>query len=231
MRKSVEKLVLTILTLMFLIGITGVLSVFICSEVSNAGMRFLSSSIRFPLNVSNYDVGCHGHVVCFINSHNRIQVYSEDGQFLKGWFVDNGHKTAGSVLIDPNDLIHFATPADRHFVFDFDGTIVKDSYSKDIGDSLTELKLEKHKSSQSYTGFHYKALSGIKGKRIIKISPEGKESVVVSDPFFVWLFQQWFPLLFFLFFPMLYFSLVIKKEYRDYLKIGGKVIIPRERSG
>lgn len=207
---------------MFLIGITGVLSEIVFSLVSDTGVRFLSSSIRFPLNVSDYDVGCHGHVVCFISSHNRIQVYSEDGQFLKGWFVDNGGYTAGSVLIDPNDLIHFATPADRHFIFDLDGNIVKDSYSKGIGNSLTELNRAKYKNGQA--GFNYKALFGIKGKRIVKISPEGKESVVVSDPFFIWLFQEWFPLLFFLFFPMFCYSLVIKKEYRDYLKIGGKVI-------
>jgi len=207
MQRIIVKTAILTLSLMFLVGFAGMASGFICSWISNAGVRFISSRIRFPLNICSFDVADQGEVVCFSNVHNRIQVFSKDGQFSRGWFVDNAGFTAGKVLIAPNNLIHFATPDDRHFTFDFYGNIIEDSYEEGILDDI--IKRKDSKINQLYDNCFYKIKGGIRGTRIVKINPEDYESAVVSEPFYLWLFGQWFPSWVFLFFPL---SILCRKQ-------------------
>jgi len=196
-RREMKKIAVLILSLMFLVALIEIATIFACSWISNAGVRFVSSKIRFPLNICDFDVADQGEVVCFSNAHNRIQLFSKNGQFLKGWFVDNAGFTAGRVLIDSNDLIHFATPDDRHFTFDFDGNIIKDSYEKGIGDNITQL--QNSKNNQRYDNCFYKIKSGIKGTGIVKTDSTGYESIVVSVPLYICFLGERVPWLVFFF--------------------------------
>ena len=192
-----KKIAVLILSLMFLVALIEIVTIFACSWISNAGVRFVSSKIKFPLNICAFDVADRGEVVCFSNAHNRIQLFSKNGQFLKGWFVDNGGFTAGRVLIDSNDLIHFATPDDRHFIFDFDGNIIKDSHQKDILDDI--IKLQHSKINRRYDNCFYKIKSGIKGTGIVKTDSTGYESIVVSVPLYICFLGERVPWLVFFF--------------------------------
>jgi len=197
-----KKVAVLILYLMLLVALIEIATIFACSWISNAGVRFVSSKIRFPLNICAFDVADRGEVVCFSNAHNRIQLFSKNGKFLKGWFVDNGGFTAGRVLIDSNDLIHFASPDDRHFIFDFDGNIIEDSYEKGIRDNITQLK--ESKKNKRYDNCFYKIRSGIRGTEIVKTNPTGYESVVVSVPFYIYFWGERVPwLVFFLLIPFI----------------------------
>jgi len=182
---------------MFLVGFAGMAANFICSWISDAGVRFVSSKIRFPLNISTFDVSDQGQIVCFSNTHNRIQVFSKDGQFLRGWFVDNGGFTAGSLLIDSNTLIHFATPDDRHYTFDFDGNIIEDSYEEGILDDIIQSRHSK--INQRYDNCFYKIKIGIKGTGIVKTDSTGYECIVVSVPLYICFLGERVPWLAFFF--------------------------------
>jgi hypothetical protein len=176
-----------------LVGIGGFVAGFVCAFGTMSGKPRVSSWARFPLgDLESIAVDSEGNIYCGTNFYSRIQAYSPDGKFLRGWFID---ASGGyfQIKIDDQDNLHVGTArGDHHYIFSTKGELfsVKEMSPKEetkvFGDTYYSLP-------QDSDGNVYKIRNGILLPRVIKITPKGAESVVVSDPFHLWFIKGPFP--------------------------------------
>jgi len=97
-------------------------------------------SIRFPLGeLFDFDIDSEGQFYCAVGSSGRIQVYSSEGNFVRGWFVRN---LGGDfkVDIDSNDMVHIHTrrhvskPVARHYIYSKEGKLIESLYNPKVND-------------------------------------------------------------------------------------------------
>ncbi|MHC4641456.1 MAG: hypothetical protein ACYS32_07405 [Planctomycetota bacterium] len=180
----------------FLIGwiwMIGFLSGFFAAGLSATGRPMTSSSIRIPLGVpGGIAIDREGRIYYMANSYNRIQVYDKNGHFLCGWFFPrSGNLSATTqMIIDEDGYLHVESGyyETKNPIKDLDRKV----YS--VFSTNGEL-LEKRSETFSYTKipdvFERKDAEGniykVKGRlifpKVVKITPSGKEVVLISDPF------------------------------------------------
>lgn len=114
-------------------SISLILSLFACEGISYLGIRMASSTMRFPLgDLGDFAVFEDGRIACFCRDHVRVQIFSEEGQFLRGWFLFTPRGNIVNVRVDPNDQIYVINYENKHFVFNYNGDIIKESKGKGI---------------------------------------------------------------------------------------------------
>ncbi len=158
------------------IGGAGGLLFFSCAYPNMSGDQMASSWARFPLGIPEAIAVDHqGRVYCATGEYSRIQVYSESGQFVRGWFAGSG--TSDRLWIDTDNQLH-ATSKGRHYTFSHQGELLneKDEKDKDVPSGRDVLDA---------AGNRYKIRSSLVSPKIVKIAPDGTESVVVVDPWYL----------------------------------------------
>jgi hypothetical protein len=176
------------------------------------GLRMVSSEIRFPMgNITAIDIDSKGRIYCADRSRCRLQIFSNDGEFLKGWFVPiaNGgiYVSVGKYDSIRIDNISFK----KSHIYDFNGRLLRvernrlntnrqPANSLRVSDDCGNIyRVDK-------THFHWN-ISRISGR---------EESILISDPPILSLFAMPFPawaLALFSLFPIgLSHSLVKKAE-------------------
>jgi hypothetical protein len=182
--------------LMGLVGIIGLLSPPVCQSLSYFGIRTISTKMRFPLGeVEDLAVDKNNNIVVYLRDHCRIQIYQDNGELLRGWFVGSSLRGArNQIHIDPNDCIHLATKEDKHYVFDIQGNLLREYQEKGIFEKFGGM--DKAAKALDLRNNIYRVFSSFFRTHISKITPEGSETIVVSDPFYIWLFRLMFPNLF-----------------------------------
>lgn len=187
MKKIIQKLVevlvgfwISIVILWFIAGIA-------CHGLSYAGVRMVSPKIRFPLSVvSSLAIDKEGRVLVYTTWLCRLQVFSAEGHFLRGWFVHSSFPSpdASAMYVDPNEQIHLALSLGHLYIFDIEGNILE--YRKEEG--VLDLLLNEDTPRAQATdakGNVYRAQHGVLSTRIIKIGPLGNKSTVIADPFYL----------------------------------------------
>ena len=178
-----------------LLGITGLLALPLCHGLSYAGVRMISTRMRFPLGeLEDLAVDKKDNVVVYSRDHSRLQIYRSNGSLLRGWFVCTSLMTA-RIHIDPNNSIHLATMGDKHYVFNTDGGLLKRFEEEGIFEKFC--RMDTVARTRDSKGNTYKIFQSFFRTHIFKISPEGSKVVVISDPIHVWLFRWMFPTVFF----------------------------------
>jgi hypothetical protein len=127
-----------------------------------------------------------GRIYCGIRFGARIQVYSEEGKFLRGWFVDCASKRF-NITMDSEGLIHAFTGGhvDRHYVFDGTGRLLESAKIDSIDDRLLSENIISGEAEDDF-GNTYETRSENWRPKVVRIAPDGLESVVVSDPLYLW---------------------------------------------
>ena len=204
----IKRIINLLLWLTFTLGLIGFSLPFVCAGLSYAGINAVSSNVRFPLGtVSGFGVDKNGNIACFSGDHHRLQVFNNEGHFIKGWFV-YGLFRVGQIKIDDNDRIHFVTSEDKEFIFDVNGNILGESKEDGIYEELYQTRFRVHKDD---SGNFYKIHRKLR-THIVKTDSLRNTSVIVRDPFYLWIFSPLFPTLLFLFLPPLVFY--IEKEWK-----------------
>lgn len=165
-------------------------SAFLCFSLSFLGIHTVSSKIRFPLGLPGaIAVDSKGRVYCTLQWYRRLQVYDNEGQFIRGWFVSIPANFP-IIEVDENDHIHVETAASKGYyaIFSSDGVLLE-KRSKDFYEKKWSGFLE----TKDDAGNIYRIKDAWFFPKIVKISPSGKEAVVISDPFYLWLMKAPFP--------------------------------------
>jgi hypothetical protein len=179
---------------MGLVGIIGLLAFPLCQGLSYSGIRMISIQTRFPLGeIVDMAVDKNDNIIVYLRNHCRLQIYRNNGELLRGWFVYTLGMTA-KTHIDSNDRINLATRKNKHYVFDTDGNLLKEHYQDGIFENFCQMDTtEKAQDSKNNV---YRVFQSFFRTHISKIIPEGSETIIISDPFYVWLFRILFPSLF-----------------------------------
>ncbi len=181
-----KKIIKIFLGVWLAIGTIGVCGVLLCHWLSALGVSMNSSYIRFPLGeVSSMTTDAKGRLWVYSTDLSRLQIFDQQGDFLKGRFVSSASPNPGTseMHIDPNGHIHLILISDDHYIFDAAGNLLNHSKEEGVWKKFDN----KDSSYVQYTddkGNTYIKRGGIIRPRIVKINPMGEEIVVVSEAFY-----------------------------------------------
>ncbi|RKY03801.1 MAG: hypothetical protein DRP56_10795, partial [Planctomycetota bacterium] len=187
------------------IGFAGFLAGFVCAFMTMSDKPMVSTRARFPLGaLESVAVDHEDNIYCAISFYGRVQVYSPEGEFLRGWFLDAGGGVF-RIKIDSENNLHVVTArGDHHYVFSTEGTLLSSSQvSPKEEDRLFGEKWRP--AVYDRDGNSYNIHSPILFSRISKETPSGLQTTVVSDPFVLWFVKGpmpawlWIPISFVLF--------------------------------
>lgn len=149
--------------------------------------RLFSGATRFPLSEPRgIAVDSKGTVYVAIRGYGRIQAYSETGSFLKGWFV----KTGGGpfdIWIGDDGLLHAVTAtSNNHYVFDFDGRLLRRARVRCFAEYEHLHDTAGGLEERDAGGNSYFIQSPIWCPKVLKVHPNGQRSVLIKDPYYLW---------------------------------------------
>ena len=186
-KKSVLRSIIPIIFI--LAGSIGLFVVaFFCESIigpipSSKFMLSLSNAEGIAVdNKSNIYVGC--------KTYSRIQVYDENGKFLKGWFAPLSKGRRRIEVVGNGDV--FLKLSGRMWAYDPNGNLLfEKEYSQSKFDE--EYGFSKNISAKDFQGNEYVIKYPILDPRVVKIAPSGEETVVIRDPFGFRITRQPFP--------------------------------------
>jgi len=173
--------------LFFGVGAFGFFGGALMVGVSMFGRPMASIWMRLPLGtLEDVAVAGDGRIYCAIPFGARIQVYSEDGKFLRGWFVNCAGKKF-DIRVDSEGLIHVFTGGhvEQHYVFDRTGRLLESAKIGSIDDMVLSEKIIRGKP-QDALGNVYETRSENWRPQVVRVAPDGAESVAVWDPLYLW---------------------------------------------
>jgi len=165
------------------------------TEMDYIRMRLFSSQTQFSLgHLSGIAVDDESRIYLAVQTYSRIQVYNKKGDFVKGWFVEAGGGIF-DVWVEGKDSIHVVTSRMRtHDVFDSSGRLLKSIKVTSNEESSALFKKAGGLKTKDFSGNTYSILSPEWFPRIVKLTSDGKYSVVIEDPFYLWLVKTPLPI-------------------------------------
>jgi len=171
-------------------------------------------STKFMLSLSNAEgiaVDNKSNIYVGSKIYSRIQVYNENGKFLRGWFAPLSKGRRHIEITDDGDVI--LKLSGRMWAYDPNGNLL---YEKEYAQSKfdEEFGFSKNISTKDFQDNKYEIKNPILNPRVVKISPSGKEMVVICDPFGFQLTRQPFPGFLFLIVSLLLYTWLSPKLER-----------------
>ena len=156
--------------------------------------------LQVPLSMPNgIAIDSKDNIYLSIRSFQRIQVYDKDGKFIRGWSASIGHEGSNHRLfVDEQDNLHVLNN-NKHAIYDLNGELlsVNEVYDserhKDFAANNPRLakdrdgniyEFEDQSESESFDSLFSK---------VIKTTPDGIQSVFITDPLPLWLIKMIFP--------------------------------------
>ena len=149
-----------------------------------------SEKTQFPLGGTvGLAVDKAGRVYLGLQSYGRIQAYTSTGEFTKGWFVN----TVGGpfyIWIEDDHFLHvYTTVRPRHDVFDSNGQLVESIKTKPYDEDKHLFEKAGGLKKQDAFGNTYVIQNRWWCPKVVKISPSGLETPLITNPYYVWLMQ------------------------------------------
>lgn len=180
--------------LLAFIGIGGFAAGFICACVTLFNKPMVSTWARFPLGVLDcVAVDNRGNIYCGLAFYGRIQVYSPEGKFLRGWFVNAGGGGLRMKIDKDNHLHVCPAKSNNLYVFNTNGLLLSSNAMMPKERDLY-FEYNPYQAAEDAEGNPYTILPKLLVvPRVVKIVPTGETLTVVSDPFYLWFIQGPFP--------------------------------------
>jgi len=184
----VMAMLLSVLLLLIGVGLIGFnrqVSMF----MMHSTQRFLfSEKTQFPIaNLSGIAIDNEGRTYLAIRAYGRIQVYSSEGDFIKGWFVD----TEGgdfNIWIEDDHLIHVCTRmTDRHDVFDSSGQLIENIEITSYDEEKRLFKKAGGLKEQDAFGNTYVIQNRKWFPKVVKTNLNGLDAPLIKSPYHFWL--------------------------------------------
>ena len=146
--------------------------------------KLIDNQVRLPLSSpTGLAIDKEGYLYVALSTYGRIQKYSIDGKFTKGWFVN----TAGAyfdIWIDENNFLHaIIARGGGHEIFDLNGNLMSDNnVSSDESMQLFNIA-EEYKAKLADKGVLEFKSKGWVPEIILSKSFANKEQSIVRDSF------------------------------------------------
>jgi len=164
----------------------------------------LFTGLRFPLAGLTGIAVDDGNIYTISRGYGRFQVFDKTGKFVKGWFCPFSKGTVWVNINKDGDLSVILSNG-KEYIYSVDGELLKRSdCSKDYPDeNIRQGENETYDSE----GNLYALIDSFRS-RVLKFTPTGEMSTVVSDPIWVCIIKVPFSLIILiaLVFPRGYFQ-------------------------
>lgn len=146
-------------------------------------VRMIPAKTRFPISTPEaIAVDSKGQIYLYSAFYSRFQLFNAKGEFLRGWFPPIEYKKmVDRIWINEDD--HLAVERQRGPIlfFNANGELINKTQTRD-----SEKKYEPRETKDIF-GNTYKIRRQLLSPKIVKITPSGQESILVKDPFSLWL--------------------------------------------
>jgi hypothetical protein len=179
----------------------------VCFVAGLVGIRMVSSQIQFPIaDVWTIDVDSNGQVYCFDALYSRLQLFDNDGRFVRGWFVAPKAKFASfGLYVDENDR-PCIFQNEKKYIYTSEGQLISVTQTQPISDRESYADYSKSTAQDNSGNIYTSVESFFSPWKLIKSNGEN-ESVLISEPIGLWFVGPLFPMLAFIILSL--FSLFI----------------------
>ena len=141
---------------------------------------------EIPIAVDN-----DGNIYSAITHYSRIQKYNKNGEFIKGWFVD----TSGvfNIWVGDDRLHAILSRTHKHVVFDLNGKMIENINITDFNEESSLWEKAGKSVKKDLDGNIYLVENS---DNILKITPAGEKSVIIKNPFYLYLIKEPLPAFF-----------------------------------
>jgi hypothetical protein len=186
-QKERKKKIFIVVGLMFILfGMTG----FFSGGFSALGMlKWIPENVEFPLaHVAGIDVNREGNLFVASGFYSRIQVYNPNGEFVRGWFLDDTGGGHLKIRISNENEVEIAVVRGRKIdVFDENGGLLETKKYGKGSDFFDSFEQKGKYLSDEPTGLQYD-VEGWAFPRIIQTGPDGKKKIG-KNAFYLFPFQ------------------------------------------
>ncbi|HEY3298511.1 MAG TPA: hypothetical protein VGK34_07640, partial [Armatimonadota bacterium] len=178
------------------LGLIGFAGAFLCAMYFS---KVIPRTVQMPMaELDNIAVDDSGHIYCISSSYYRLQAFDNKGRFLWGAYTGEC-KTSDQLWVDASAQIHvLSTFVSQHRIFDSRGKLLKQVH-------VSEKYAEQLRASDVHTGSRATDKSGNRytvdhpsiWPTVIRTSPSGKRSAVISPIVWLWPLTGPLPALFF----------------------------------
>lgn len=154
----------------------------------------ISSFTELPLgDLSGVAVDSAGRIYCQLGFYSRIQQYDATGKFIKGWSV-NAAGGAFKIRVNPQDELEAVTARTNMFYrFAPTGEVIEKRQEEDRTGSLFGSFDGGKSRIELADGTVYTTRWSLLFPSVVKISPNGQMTKLVTVPFHKWLIMGPFP--------------------------------------
>lgn len=175
--------------LMTILGFAGWFGAFVLGGFGLTGL--VPSHIELPLgHICDMAVDETGRIYCAAGPYARVQVYSAEGEFIRG--IPSRSRGGGvtHIEIDSEGLLHIAISRKSwHYVFDQHGRVLRSFQDPRYYDRLSGDKGQ----LCDKVGNRYKVSPSVFWPRVLRIDPSGNAQTVVSTPIPLWFIMMPLP--------------------------------------
>lgn len=124
-----------------------------------------------------------GRVICFLTYPGRIQTYDQQGRFLKGWNVHSGKDAA--IALTGEGVIELESYAGWSY-YTAEGKLIENApYQHSTRESDIRERASKQMADLG-TGVSVDVRGALLWSRVVLVARDGKETAVVSTPWYLW---------------------------------------------
>lgn len=182
------------------------ISLFILGGITCFGPLFLPNflkdtaiSVQMPSGeLKGITVDRAGNIYCASSFYSNVQVYDENGDFIRALFVAPGLQTL-AIMIDNKNLLHIASEgSDVHYVYSDDGVLMDEIEEEgeilynEIKSRGTHTCMDKNRNIYTIRGYWLYP-------HVLKTSTMGRTQKIVTVPFYLWIIMAPFPAILYFF--------------------------------
>lgn len=152
---------------------------------------WISSNTQLPLgDLQSVALDSQGRIYCGLGFYSRIQVYDNQGRFLRGWWVDAGGGMLRFHVAEGDRLEVEAVRRDRVFTFDPNGHLIESNQEtetqREVFDRRDQL------AAADARGRTFAIRNRLFWPHVVREDQAG-QTTVVSTPWYLWPIMGPFP--------------------------------------
>jgi len=163
----------------------------LCFFLGLFGIQMVSSKIQFPIkNVLSIDIDAKGQIYCAEGMYSRLQIFDNNGQFLRGWFIPAKMKSESwGFFVDKNNHV-CVIKGNKKYTYNSEGRLLSIAQKPD--DIKDYLGYQRH-NVQDISGNSYTSVTRFFIPwKLIKSNGQ-KKSLLISEPIGLWFVGVPFP--------------------------------------
>lgn len=150
------------------------------AKVSTDVRRYLRNA-EFPLgDLGGIAVNGKGRIYLALQAYSRVQLYSAEGHFIRGFFVPTDG--AFDIWVDDRDRLHAAlSRAKLHQVYDSTGNVLHSESIASVEDAVRLLRNAPGRKQEDSFGNTYEIEGVAWFPKVVRTAPDGRKQVLIQD--------------------------------------------------